>query len=65
MASQQVLFTETIIAMKKAKKRKAYGKPSKTCRKYILPLLSLPNIRLAQNPIPTPRSNLMVTAVRN
>ena len=61
MASQQVLFAETIMAMKKAIKRKAYGRT--TCA----PLLSPPpsaDSSLPQNPIRTKKSNTTAIAAR-
>lgn len=57
MASQQVLFAETIAGMKKAFKRRAYGE-------LLLPSFAREpsSLTLAfQNPTPTPRLKAMVT----
>jgi hypothetical protein len=60
MASQQVLFGETIAAMKKAIKRTAYGTALPV---FVLPLHTLTS--WSQSPIPTTRSSTTQIAATN
>lgn len=63
MATQQVLFAETIAGMKKAFKRKAYGGSPQAPRLVLLPWsLTLPP---RQTPIPTLRLKITGTEATN